>query len=487
MAMKRSSSRRTRTPVKISRASRQGGVRLRSELRQGSAVSRGLFVIAFLMFGAFAFILAFSRGTTAEAFFRFKNAPASLLQFSSSSVISRTQKSPPRALFPLPASHSRFRFAVPSSGGVLSASGALLDPEAVRRAVRAGKGKGALQLGKMLPHPTVSAGPIPRADNVTGVYLSPGSVKREKFFLDTLDSIKASGGSAVVFDVKGTYVYFATEAPMANEIGTAIPSYDLPIVIAAAKERNLYTIGRFIALKDKLFVDAVPGARIKNVKTGADLGLAWADPGKEATLTYNREILESLLRGGIDEVLFDYIRFSTAVRPQDTGLTGQEKADRLVTFLQMARDTRDTINPVARIGISTYAILGWDFDVNVEPLGQDFVKLAPYVDIIAPMAYPDTFAQNSYYIPGKSPRTRPYFLVWRTLKGYVDRLGPDQAQKLRPWLQAYNLDAKGIGDEIDGVYDNGLCGFTFWNANNNYGNTYAAMKAALARRPEKCK
>jgi hypothetical protein len=127
-----------------------------------------------------------------------------------------------------------------------------------------------------------------------------------------------------------------------------------------------------------------------------------------------------------------------------------------------------------RLGISTFAILGWDYAINLETLGQDVVRFAPLVDVISPMAYPQTFAEGSYYDPKKDPGSRMYFLVWRTLKGYKEFLG-DQSWKLRPWLQSYNADAQDVRDQLKAVYDNGLCGFQFWNAGNGYSETYAGM------------
>jgi hypothetical protein len=56
--------------------------------------------------------------------------------------------------------------------------------------------------------------------------------------------------------------------------------------------------------------------------------------------------------------------------------------------------------------------------VNVEHLGQDVVRFAPLLDVISPMAYPASFAENEYYKPGVNPRSRMYYLVYRTLTGY---------------------------------------------------------------------
>jgi hypothetical protein len=135
------------------------------------------------------------------------------------------------------------------------------------------------------------------------------------------------------------------------------------------------------------------------------------------------------------------------------------------------------------LGISTYAILGWNYPVNLEPLGQDVVRFAPLLDVISPMAYPATFAEGSYYNPAKHPRSRMYYLVYRTLRGYDELLG-EQSWKLRPWIQGYGITAKNLRDEIDAVFDAGACGFTVWNAENRYDLVYKVLPSVV--RPERC-
>ena len=150
----------------------------------------------------------------------------------------------------------------------------------------------------------------------------------------------------------------------------------------------------------------------------------------------------------------------------------------------MARETIDEYHPSTKLGISTFAILGWNYPVNLEPLGQDFVRFAPMLDIISPMAYPQTFSVGAYYSPGVNPGSRDYYLVYRTLVGYQKLLGPEHAKKIRPWIQGYYATAQRTKDQIQAVYDAGHCGFTFWNANNNYGPVYAGFD--LNEVPERC-
>jgi hypothetical protein len=363
-----------------------------------------------------------------------------------------------------------------------------LTPEEKRALLRSQGGKGMLQMMRREGEAVMTELPAEamRPDNRTGVYLTAGSMKRKDFVTETMDAVIAAGGNAIVFDVKGSKVYFQTDAPLATEIDTVMPLYDLPAVIAQAHEKGLYTIGRFIAVKDPLLSVRLPETQIKNPKTQQKLGGEWVDAAALETIIYNRQILIDLVSSGIDEVNMDYIRYPTSYSFAAIGLSGIEKADHLEVFLRMAREVIDTINPETKLGMSTYAILGWDFPINVENLGQDFVRFAPILDIISPMAYPSSFAANAYYNPAKHPRSRPYWMVYRTLTGYADLLGPEQAQKIRPWIQGYFMTSQEIHDEIDAVYDAGFCGYQFWNAQNNYGPAYGGMKAA-GEKPERCK
>ncbi len=324
-----------------------------------------------------------------------------------------------------------------------------------------------------------------RGDNKTGVFLTASSIADRDFLLHTFDELLAASGSALVFDVKGASVLFHSAAPMANDIGLVKSIYELSEILALTKEKGLYTIGRFVAIKDAGITRKVPETRIKDPKTGKVLSQDWVDPSDETAIRYNMEVLCELAGSGIDEINLDYIRFSTAEFGALKVFSGQEKADRLEAFIRAARETIDRCGPKTKLGLSTFAILGWQYDQNVATLGQDVVRFAPLVDIISPMAYPATFSTNAYYNPRTDSGSRMYFLVHRTLTGYQELLGPEQSRKLRPWIQGYGVTKKNMQDQMKAVADAGVCGFTVWSANNAYGPTYAAMKVQSAR-PERC-
>ncbi|MDD4319258.1 MAG: putative glycoside hydrolase [Candidatus Peribacteraceae bacterium] len=373
-----------------------------------------------------------------------------------------------------------------SASGSLSSAARELSAAEKRALVRQGGGKGILSTFRR-SEPLTEERTI-RSDNALAVYLTPSSVKRADGFLErTMDRVVEAGGNALVFDVKGSAVYFDGDMPLAKELGLVQPAYDIADVIAKARERDIYTIGRLIAIKDYGLTSRVPDTIVKHPKTGAKIGAEWVDPSHPTALEYNRQVICALAQAGIDEVNLDYIRFSTAQFGALYAYSRDEKAQHIETFLKMAREAIDACGPSTKLGISSYAILGWNYDINVETLGQDVVRLAPLVDIISPMAYPATFTSPEYYIPGKNPGSRSYWLVYRTMTGYTDLLGPDHAHKLRPWIQGYYMDAGEIEDEIRAVYDAGYCGFQFWNANNNYDPAYGGLKLAAGVRPEKCR
>ncbi len=323
-------------------------------------------------------------------------------------------------------------------------------------------------------------------ENAVGIFLTAASIGHDDFLLRTIEDLKAASGTALVFDVKGGSVLFHSAAPMANSIGLVKSIYELPEILALFRSHGIYSIGRFVAIKDDGLTRKLPATRMKHPQTGKVLSETWVDPSNETAIAYNMEVICELASMGIDEINLDYIRFSTAEFGALRVYSGSEKADRIEAFIRAARETIDRCGPKTKLGLSTFAILGWNYDNNVETLGQDVVRFAPLVDIISPMAYPATFSINAYYNPRKDPGSRMYYLVYRTLMGYEELLGPEHSKKLRPWIQGYGVTTKNMTDQINGVYAAGLCGYTVWNANNAYAPTYSAMKKDTER-PERCR
>lgn len=325
-----------------------------------------------------------------------------------------------------------------------------------------------------IPAPPDMGPGLPFSTHAAGIYLTSTSVGRDEFFEDSVTGLSKAGGNAFVLDVKGSAVYFDAESQLAKDLGLLRKQYDLPEVIRAAHEKGIYVIGRFVAVKDAGLARAHPDALIAHPVNGRKIGQDFVDPENETVLAYNGDILCLLAQSGIDEINLDYIRFSTEQVGELRIFSSEEKARKVGAFVSMARETIDRCGPKTILGLSTYAILGWNYEINLATLGQDVVAWAPLVDIISPMAYPSTFAQGAYYDPAIHKNSRNHYLVWRTLEGYKELLG-EHAWKLRPWIQGYGMTLKGMKDQMQAVSDAGLCGFTVWSAENIYGNTFKAM------------
>lgn len=316
-----------------------------------------------------------------------------------------------------------------------------------------------------------------------GVYLSAGSVSRAKFLIETVEKTGQANGNAVVIDVKGTTVYYKSLAPLATELGLVGNIYDLPAVVKDLKSRGIYVIARYVAVSDPSLAAKRPDTKVRHPKTNVVLAESFVDPSNPTVLEYNRQVICEVAQAGVDEINLDYIRFSTATFGALMVFSGEQKADRVEVFIKMSRDAIDTCNPKVKLGLSTFAILGWNYPANLATLGQDVIRFAPLVDVISPMAYPATFTSEGYYVPGKNPGSRMYYLVYRTLTGYQDLL-KEESWKLRPWIQGYGVTAQNVRDQMKAVTDAGLCGFQVWNAGNNYGPVYEAMKSWVT--PESC-
>lgn len=330
-----------------------------------------------------------------------------------------------------------------------------------------------------------AAAPFVRSDSRRGIYLKADSVADESLLLSTIDRFIAAGGSAIVFDVKGAYVYFDTSSSIAEQYKLRRPLYELPLVISLAKQKGLYTVARLVAANDPVFGAREPEVRIRHPQTNVAVGSTWVDLGNPTVLEYNRQVIRDLAVAGVDEINIDYIRYPTEYAQWQIGLTREEKVEHIEKFVRMARATINEFGPSTKLGLSTYAILGWHYDVHVNILGQDVVRFAPLLDVISPMAYPSTFKEGAYYNPAEHPGSREYYLVYRTLKGYQELLGEEHAHKLRPWIQAYYMTNQNLRDEMDAVYDAGACGFTFWSAGNRYDHVYGVLDDTEV--PEQCR
>ena len=323
--------------------------------------------------------------------------------------------------------------------------------------------------------------PKPAAEKKIGVYLHMNNTANPKALDLEIEELKGFENSALVFDVKGSYVYFPANSEIAKKYGLIKPLYDLPEIIEKLKSEGIYTIARVISIKDGVFANENPEVKLWN-KTKTGFATEWVDPANLEVLDYNREVIYEILTAGIDEINLDFIRYPTKFTSEFLGITGEEKIQNVSNFVKMVRMAIDSKKPNTILSVNTFAILGWDHEENSKALGQDIIEIAELADIIAPMLYPNTFSNGNpnYYLEGESFE---YSTVYQTLKKYEELLGED-SKKLRPWIQGYYTTNKNMVDQVEAVYDAGFCGFTIWDIFNNYKASYYALEEVEV--PEKC-
>ena len=119
-----------------------------------------------------------------------------------------------------------------------------------------------------------------------------------------------------------------------------------------------------------------------------------------------------------------------------------------------------------------------DNKVDQEIVGQDFVKMASYLDYICPMVYPSHYGNGVYGI--EIPDTEPYKTVNAAMNAAAKELSvlPEEERAIsRVWIKSFTATwvnghitygPQQIRDQIHGAYDAGFDEWILWNASIKY-------------------
>jgi hypothetical protein len=105
-------------------------------------------------------------------------------------------------------------------------------------------------------------------------------------------------------------------------------------------------------------------------------------------------------------------------------------------------------------------------------IGQVMENALPYFDYVDQMVYPSHFADG--FDGYANPAADPYGVIKYVMTRAVERAAAASStpDKLRPWLQAFDLGAIYTPDMVEAekqaVYDSGLSGYMLWNAASSY-------------------
>jgi hypothetical protein len=317
--------------------------------------------------------------------------------------------------------------------------------------------------------------------------------------------------NSVVIDIKdySGRVAFEVDDPYLKEIGSVEKRIlDIREFVASLHKKGIYVIGRISVFQDPYLVKLKPELAVRRKSDGAVWkdykGISWLDPGAEEVWRYIAAIGVEAYKTGFDELNFDYIRFPSDGNMADIKYpfsNGKSKPKVLRDFFSYLHDKLKPTGAVLSADLFGMTTTNTD-DLNI---GQVLENTLPYFDYVSPMVYPSHYPPH--FMGFIKPAEKPYEVVKFSMDSAVKRAIATttvvslpgaapiatstkpflykketfSSQKIRPWLQDFNLGATYtaamVRKQIQAVYDSGLSSWMVWNASNKY------TKEALIQMP----
>jgi hypothetical protein len=279
-------------------------------------------------------------------------------------------------------------------------------------------------------------------------------------FQALLELAAASTVNALVFDTKdeSSKVLYESTSEFAASLGAIDPMYDPIELLAAARERGLYTITRVVTFEDDIWTRKRPDHKLAGY---------WIDPTNEEAWEYPLQLAVEACELGFDEIQFDYVRFpagqTAAVAQRRKPLTEEQRVAAISAFLTEARSR---LHPMGcALSADIFAIVLSSPDD--QGIGQRPEDVSAIVDAVSPMVYPSHYSNGWLGFP--DPNDYPGPVVADALDDGIPRMVGNTP--IRPWLQAFYYDASQVLAEISEAEKRGV-GWILWNAGGNYAESW---------------
>ncbi len=342
---------------------------------------------------------------------------------------------------------------------------------------------------------------IPTPNQVKSIYMTQCVVGTPSFRDSLVKIAEETEINSIVIDVKDYtgMISFDTDNPkLSHAISNKCGASDMKGFLEILHEKGIYIIARITVFQDPHMVARRPDLAVQSKSGGVwkDFkGLSFIDVGAKEHWDYIIELAKESYAIGFDEINFDYIRFPSDGKMDDTLYThssGKNKADALKEFFVYLHNALKDTGMKTSVDLFGMTTTNKD-DLNI---GQVIENTFPYFDYVAPMVYPSHYPKN--FNGWSNPNDHVYEVVYMSMLSAVKkaqefdnpistttpRLAPewykdDSAKKLRTWIQDFdyggNYDVPEIKAEIKASYDAGVMSWMIWSPSNKY-TTGALLK-----------
>lgn len=325
--------------------------------------------------------------------------------------------------------------------------------------------------------------PAPDTPPIRGVYATAHSAGGARLN-ELVELLNETELNSLVIDLKDDWgnVTYESELPIVEELGTAKKIINMDKLMPVLEENDIYPIARIVVFKDSVLAKLKPQWSFINPdgsvwKNGR--GESFVNPYLKEVWDYNIEVAKEAVRLGFKEIQFDYVRFPEGFEKRaDTLQYERTEETRTKVIADFVAYAREQLNPLgARVSVD---IFGYAASVPAaEGIGQDFVEISRYVDVISPMVYPSHYSTG--WFGSQVPDANPYVTINGAMVDTHEKLEPlvetNEKPIIRPWIQDFTATwVKGhikygkheIEEQIRALNDNGIHEFLLWNASNRY-------------------
>jgi len=321
---------------------------------------------------------------------------------------------------------------------------------------------------------------------IHGAYYSALRVSNRDKVLALVKQMCGSEINAVVIDLKDDsgFITYDSKNELAQEVKAVHPViWNIQEMVDLFHQNGIYVIGRVVAFRDSVLPVQKPSYAIckPNGKVFYDRAKdTWLNPYNKDNWDYLLNIAEEAIQAGVDEIQFDYVRFSTEAKAGRVqfGVDSEKytKTQAITDFVEYAADRIHKKN--GKISADVFGTI-INSSVDAKIVGQDYVQLSKYLDYICPMIYPSHYADGCYGLA--VPDLQPYELIVGALNDSVKSLlaigKNEHCAKVRPWLQDFTANWKKkhmkygkeeVQKQIQGVNDSGYDQWLLWNSSGKY-------------------